>query len=77
MTDNVSVEDLINALGSGNKADANDVFSTLMGNKINDAMDDKRAEIANSFSGVAEAPVEIEDEQVDDDIQAVPDDESE
>jgi hypothetical protein len=76
-----NVQDLINALGSGNKADANDIFSSVMGDKINSAMDDRRTELANSFSGQAEEEaMSIEDngvEEVDVDIQEFSDEEAE
>jgi hypothetical protein len=74
------VQDLISALEGGNKADANDVFASLMNDKINGAMDDRRAEIAQSFSAPAEEAVETELEdgvETDDEVQGLSDEEAE
>lgn len=79
------VQDLINALGSGNKANANDVFSSLMSDKINTSLDDKRIEMASQF-GAPEEPVDMqeteeeydEEESFDnDEIQGFSEDETE
>lgn len=79
--DNVTVKDLIDTLGDGNKAAANDVFNSLMADKINSALDDKRVEIAQQFGApaVEEPEVEqeeefVEDEIVDDEVQGISDD---
>ena len=76
----VGIEDLISALDSGNKAEAGDVFASVMGDKINAALDDKRVEMAAHF-GAEEAPAEMEaeeefypeEEELDVDIQELPD----
>jgi hypothetical protein len=75
MSNNVSVENLIDMLSGNKTASANNLFADLMSSKINDVLDDKRAELAASYSnggsidtGEAEAYV---------DVQAVSDDDSE
>lgn len=73
------VQDLINALDSGNKSEAGSVFADLMGDKINAALDDKRVEMARGF-GAPEEQLEIElegDEEVDVDVQELSADEAE
>lgn len=70
MTD---VSELINALDTGSNNDANNVFSTLMQNKINTAMDDRKIAIAQGMSGTA---VEVEDVEIDDEVPGIQDEDS-
>ena len=70
MTD---VSELINALDPGSNNDANNAFSTLMQNKINTAMDDRKIAIAQGMSGTA---VEVEDVEIDDEVPGIQDEDS-
>lgn len=62
MTD---VNDLINALGAGDNVSAEDVFSSLMADKINSAMDDRKIELAQGMMGGPEVEeMEYEEPEV-------------
>jgi len=74
MTD---TSDLINALNSGNKSDAQDVFNDLMSNKINMALDDRRTQIAQSFDNKETYEDESLGDDLDADVQAISDDSAE
>lgn len=61
--DNVTVNDLVDALNGGNKADANAKFNSIMSDRINDALNDKRIAVAQAMGGTAaEEPSEMEAE---------------
>ena len=60
MTD---VNDLINALSAGNNVSAEDTFNSLMADKINSAMDDRKIEISQGMMGVAPEVEEMEYEE--------------
>ena len=70
MTD---VSELINALNAGNNNDANNTFSSLMQDKINTAMDDRKIAIAQGMSGTT---VEVEDVEIDDEVPGIQDEDS-
>ena len=59
--ENVTVNDLVGALNTGNKADANAMFNSMMSDRINDALDDKRIAVAQAMGGAqVEEPAEME-----------------
>lgn len=60
MTD---VNDLINALGTGDNVSAEDIFGSLMNDKINSAMDDRKIELAQGMMGVESEVEDIEYEE--------------
>lgn len=70
MTD---VSELINALSAGSNNDANNAFSSLMQDKINTAMDDRKIAIAQGMSGTT---VEVEDVEIDDEVPGIQDEDS-
>ena len=45
----MSSEDFVNALQKGNNLEAEDAFKTAIGDKVADALENKRREVANSF----------------------------
>ena len=45
----MSSEDFVNALQKGNNLEAEDAFKTAIGDKVADALETKRREVANSF----------------------------
>lgn len=57
MTD---IADLIDAVAGDKKADAEDMFNSIIGDKLQGALDAKRVEVATTFYGR-----EIEDENED------------
>lgn len=68
--------DLINALGSGNKSDAQNVFNSVMSDKMNAALDDRRTNIAQSYGQQEQEFNEVEDD-LDVDVQSVSDEDAE
>jgi len=64
------VSDLINALDGNSKNDANNAFATLMQNKINTAMDDRKISIAQGMTGTAP---ELEEVELDDEVSGIQD----
>lgn len=68
--------DLINALGSGNKSDAQNVFNSVMSDKMNAALDDRRTNIAQSYGQQEQEFNEVEDDS-DVDVQSVSDEDAE
>lgn len=61
----METKDLINALNGGDNVTASNVFSSLMADKINTAMDDRKVQIAQSMMGGAEEEqleLDLEDE---------------
>ena len=75
MTEDNKLYDLVTALKQSDNVHATNIFKDLMGDKINDALDDKRIELAQGMMGNS---VEYEQEEdTDEDIQSVSDDESE
>lgn len=67
MTD---VSDLINALNGDSKNDANNMFSTLMQDKMNAAMDDRKIAVAQGMTGTT---VEEEEVELDDEVSGIQD----
>ncbi len=59
-----NVSDLINALDGDSKNDANNMFSALMQDKMNAAMDDRKIAVAQGMTGttVQEEEVDLDDE---------------
>ena len=47
----METKDLINALQGGDNVEASNVFSSLMADKINSAMDDRKVQIAQGMMG--------------------------
>ena len=45
----MSSEDFVNALQKGNNLEAEDAFKTAIGDKVADALETKRKEVANNF----------------------------
>jgi hypothetical protein len=74
MTD---TSDLINALNSGNKSGAQDVFNNLMSDKINMALDDRRTQIAQSYGSKETYEDESLGDELDADVQTISDDSAE
>lgn len=78
------IGDLINALKVGDNASASTTFDSVMSDKINDVLDDRRISIAQSMMG-AQPEIEAEEElefdgevDVDDEnIQGISSDETE
>lgn len=68
--------DLINALGSGNKSDAQNVFNSVMSDKMNAALDDRRTNIAQSYGQQEQEFNEVEDD-LDVDVQSVSEEDAE
>ena len=67
MTD---VSDLINALNGDSKNDANNMFSALMQDKMNAAMDDRKIAVAQGMTGTT---VEEEEVKLDDEVSGIQD----
>ena len=57
----MSSEDFVNALQKGNNLEAEDAFKTAIGDKVADALETKRREVANNF---VKSKVEDNDEEV-------------
>ena len=65
----METRDLINALNAGDNIEAGNVFNSLMADKINSAMDDRKVQIAQSMMGgeeQLEMDLESEEEVVED-----------
>jgi len=64
VTKMTNVSDLINALDGDSKNDANNMFSALMQDKMNAAMDDRKIAVAQGMTGttVQEEEVDLDDE---------------
>lgn len=65
----METKDLISALQGGNNVEASNVFNSLMADKINSAMDDRKVQIAQSMMGgeeQLEMDLESEEEVVED-----------
>jgi hypothetical protein len=61
-----STENLIGALEVGNFASAEELFNTLINDKVQDALDAERVNVANQiFNGVEEEDLEVTDEEID------------
>ena len=58
----MSSEDFVNALQKGNNLEAEDAFKTAIGDKVADALENKRREVANNF--VLNKKVEDDAEEV-------------
>ncbi len=58
----MSSEDFVNALQKGNNLEAEDAFKTAIGDKVADALETKRREVANNF--VQSKKVERDEEEV-------------
>ena len=63
-----NVSDLINALNGDSKNDANNAFTSLMQDKINTAMDDRKIAIAQGMTGTAP---ELEEVELDDEVSGI------
>ena len=60
----METKDLINALNSGNNIEAGNMFNSLMADKINSAMDDRKVQIAQSMmSGEEQMELDFESEE--------------
>ena len=58
----MSSEDFVNALQKGNNLEAEDAFKNAIGDKVADALETKRREVANNF--VQSKKVESDEEEV-------------
>ena len=58
----MSSEDFVNALQKGNNLEAEDAFKSAIGDKVADALETKRREVANNF--VQSKKVESDEEEV-------------
>ena len=58
----MSSEDFVNALQKGNNLEAEDAFKTAIGDKVADALENKRREVANNF---------VQNKKVEDDAEEV------
>lgn len=60
----METKDLINALNSGNNIEAGNVFNSLMADKINSAMDDRKVQIAQGMmDGEEQVEMDFESEE--------------
>lgn len=57
------VNELIGALSNGDMVKANSAFGDLMSNKINDALDGAKIQMAQSMLGTEEDQEEVEHEE--------------
>ena len=76
----METKDLISALNSGNNVEAGNVFTSLMADKINSAMDDRKVQIAQSMMTGEEDQMELDfesEEEVEEDEDVFADSESE
>jgi hypothetical protein len=73
----MDVKDLIDALGAGDNVQASNVFGSVMADKINSAMDDRKIEIAQSMMGGQEEQLEMDfgEEPVEEPVEEVEEDE--
>ena len=58
----MSSKDFVDALARGSNLDAEDAFKSAIGNKVTDALETKRKEVANTF--VKSTKVEEDGEEV-------------
>jgi TATA-binding protein-associated factor Taf7 len=59
-------ENLVNALEVGNFTSAEDLFNTLMNDKVQDALDAEKVSVAGQiFNGVESDDLEVTDEEID------------
>lgn len=59
-------ENLINALEVGNFTSAEELFNTLMNDKVQDALDAEKVSVAGQiFNGVEAEDLEVTDEEID------------
>ena len=58
----MSSEDFVNALQKGNNLEAENAFKNAIGDKVADALEKKRIEVANNF--VQSKKVESDEEEV-------------
>lgn len=75
----METKDLINALNTGNNVEAGNVFNSLMADRINSVMDDRKVQLGQSMMAGEEEQIEMDfesEEEVvaDEDVQ--PDQES-
>lgn len=76
----METKDLINALNSGNNVEAGNVFNSLMADKINSAMDDRKVQLGQSMMSGEEEQVEMDfesEEEVEENEDVFADSESE
>ena len=60
----MSIEDMLHAIESGSNVEAQGIFNNIMGDKLSNALDAKRAEIADTvYNGTEE---ETPDENIQD-----------
>jgi hypothetical protein len=71
-----NINDIIAAVASNNMVDANNVFNSLMQDKINSALDDAKIQMAQSMFGHEEEP-EIEEDEDEVEYEEYEEDESE
>lgn len=58
----METRDLINALNSGDNIEAGNVFNSLMADKINSAMDDRKVQIAQGMMGGEQEEMDFDPE---------------
>lgn len=76
----METKDLINALNLGNNVEAGDVFNSLMADKINSAMDDRKVQLGQAMMSGEEEQVEMDfesEEEVEENEDVFADSESE
>jgi hypothetical protein len=76
----METKDLINALNLGNNVEASDVFSSLMADKINSAMDDRKVQLGQAMMSGEEEQIEMDfesEEEVEENEDVFADSESE
>jgi hypothetical protein len=62
----MSTQDLISAIADANYSAAEDAFDAIMANKVSDAIDAKRIEVAKNLFNTAPADGEIDQDSVED-----------
>lgn len=66
----VSVDDVLAAIQQKNLNTAKNHFNTLMGMKVNDALENEKVKIANvTFNGASEEEEEVESEEEETDVE--------
>ena len=60
----MSIKDLINAVKTGDVAASNNVFNSIMSDKMNDALDSEKQSVASTMYKDAEPSDVVEDEPV-------------
>jgi hypothetical protein len=76
----METKDLINALNLGNNVEAGDVFNSLMADKINSAMDDRKVQLGQAMMSGEEEQTEMDfesEEEVEENEDVFADSESE